>query len=378
MNQDHELRDLVGRLLHRRAEGPYWDFKLKHHASKDELIHDVLCLANCDHPGPRFLIFGVHPENYCPHSIVESEGRRKQADLASLFRDNSVKFFQSRFPEFHLEEISVLGASLDVLVIEDKPHKPYFLVNRIGKVRAQHIYSRVCDTNTPVDQSAQAHDIERMWRERFGLNMEPLERMKLYLNDFPGWAAALETWGELNKHYKSHPEFTVNATDGEDYYARHEEWTRGEIGKTNSAGFLQVFYHQTCLARIRYVSFDNHKKMMVAPNWVPRGAGRFYFYERDSINYAAQRFLSQYRGEDHSTTLSVRGRSGSSVEARSRWGDHMRIPVLQSGELEEFIGFGDGCESLDPSKDDKEQYELFLRNQLEFDKWRVNGTGNIL
>ena len=46
----------------------------------------------------------------------------------------------------------------------------------------------------------------------------------------------------------------------------------------------------------------------------------------------------------------------------------MRIPVLQARELEEFIGFGDGCESPDPSSDDKVQYELFLRNQLEFDK----------
>ena len=46
----------------------------------------------------------------------------------------------------------------------------------------------------------------------------------------------------------------------------------------------------------------------------------------------------------------------------------MRIPVLQARELEEFIGFGDGCESLDSSTDDKMLYELFLRNQLEFDK----------
>ena len=46
----------------------------------------------------------------------------------------------------------------------------------------------------------------------------------------------------------------------------------------------------------------------------------------------------------------------------------MRIPILQARELEEFIDFGDGCESLDLSTVDKVQYGLFLRNQLEFDK----------
>ena len=57
--------------------------------------------------------------------------------------------------------------------------------------------------------------------------------------------------------------------------ARHEEWTRGEPSTDNNhAGYYELHYHQTRLARIRFVKFDDSKKSMVAPNWKPRKAGR--------------------------------------------------------------------------------------------------------
>lgn len=54
------------------------------------------------------------------------------------------------------------GVTVDVLVIEDESKKPYYLVERIGEVRPHHVYTRVCDTNTPIDAAAQPHEIERM------------------------------------------------------------------------------------------------------------------------------------------------------------------------------------------------------------------------
>ena len=75
----------------------------------------------------------------------------------------------------------------------------------------------------------------------------------------------------------------------------------GEIRTDNNhAGYYELYYHQTRLARIRYVSFDDHKKSMVAPKWKPRGAGRFYFYEADSIAYAGSAILlHRPRGRFH-------------------------------------------------------------------------------
>ena len=372
MTEQSTLLATISNLVNRKAEGTYWDFKRKHHTSKADLIHDVLCLANANHIGDRFLIFGVDDEDFSLHPIDKDCGRRKQEDIAALFRDNASKFFQSRFPEFYLEEITLDGTLLDVLVIENTSHKPYYLVERYEKICAHHIYTRVCDTNTPANDVAQPHEIERMWRERFGWDMPPLERVKRYLDEPDAWSHLIESDGNsANFYYTVFPEFTLKVTDAEDYMARYEEWTRGEICTDNNhAGYYELHYHQTRLARIRFVSFDDHKKLMVAPDCKPRKAGRFYFYKADSINYAIQKFYSARDGRDDSSTLAIGGKGKAGDEARSRWGCQMKIPVLRTGELEDFLGSDGECGFGEPTTDEVEQYQLFLRNQLEFDDWR--------
>ena len=371
MTKKDSLIAEIEALLARRSEGTYWDFKRCHHTHKADLIHDVLCLANAMHRGSRFLIFGVDDSDCSLHDISGDPGRRTQADIAGLFRDNASKFFQSRFPDFHLTEMTIDETLLDVLVIEDAPYKPYYLVEKYGKLHANNIYTRVCDTNTPVTDAAQPHEIERMWRERFGLDLSPLDRMKLYLNETDSWVPSNRLGENLFEHHRTFPEFTLRVTEAEEFIARNEEWTRGEIRSDNNhAGYYEVHYHQTCLARIRYVSFDDHKKSMVAPKWEARGAGRFYFYEADSISYALQKWCAAYVKEDHSATLSIRGNGESSKQARARWEDDLKVPVVSKEELDEFLGDRSEGEHVEPSRDEDEQYELFLRNLLDFEDWR--------
>ena len=213
-------------------------------------------------------------------------------------------------------------------------------------------------------------EIERLRRERFGLDDSPLERAKGYLSNPDAWIQN-NTGINFHAYHEIFPEFTLKVTDAEDNIACNEEWTRGETRTDNNhAAYYEIHYHQTCLDRIRYVSFDDNKKSMVAPNWEPCRAGRFYFYEADSINYAVQIYHSVRRHEDHSKTLYIAGEGKTSNQARSRWGRYMKIPVLHTGELNEFLDLHSDLEFIEQSRDETEQYELFLRNQLEFEKWR--------
>ena len=380
MTRQDALRVTILSLINRKSEGTYWDFKRKHHEQSVELMHDILCLANTKHVGNRFLIYGVDDENYSLHPVDKDPGRKTQADLAGLFRDNASKFFQERFPDFYLEEIMIDGKLLDVVVIEDTPHKPYYLVRTYkGRLPAHHVYTRVGDTNTPVNGAAQSYEIERMWREHFGLDMPPLERIKRYLNEPDAWSLLIRDDGcDGDSYHSTFPEFTIRVSEAEDFIARHEEWTRGEIRRDNNhAGYYELYYHQTRLTRVRYVSFDDHKKSMVAPDWEPcgmgrSGSGRFYFYRGDSINYAVQKFCSVSRRRDDSLTLSVGGEGRASDEARSRWGHYLQIAVLRQGEFAGFLGSRPHSkrELLAPSRDESEQYQLFLQNLLDFDDWR--------
>ena len=363
------VADLIGR----RGEGVYWDFKLRHHTNNWELVHDVLCLANAEHDGPRFLVFGVKDGDFSVHSIIEQDSRRRtQADIATLFRDNARKFFQSRFPTFHLREIEIHGALVDVLVVEDEPKKPYYLVEPVYGLPAHHIYTRVCDTNTARNAAAQPHEIERMWRERFGLDEPALERAKRFLAEPAAWWISEED-GVVCCHHRVFPEFTLKAASAENHMAYNEEWTRGEVRTDdNYTGWYELRYHQTVLRQVPYVGFDNRKKSMVAPDWEPIGKGRFYFYKAGSLRYAIQRFWTTRDDRDDSNGLQIRGDGEAARDARARWDGCLAIPVLKPDELDGFLKGRrwDAIRGPDPETDRGEQYELFLRNLLDFDDWR--------
>ena len=214
--------------------------------------------------------------------------------------------------------------------------------------------------------------------ERGELDLPPLERANRYLRDPDAWAPLVRNDGCNGDFYhKQYPEFTLKVTDAEDHMARNEEWTRGEIRTDNNhAGYYDLYYHETLLKRTRYVSFDHHKKSMVAPKWVPcgtgesGGSGRFYFYEADSTGYALQGFYATQEREDHSLTLANRLDGQTGKDARERWGHYLKIPVLQPGELEAFLASMGKCDPSNPSRDKDEQNRLFVRNLLAFEDWR--------
>ena len=376
MTQPDPLCEIVQNLIDGRTEGTYWDFKRQHHENKAELIHDILCLANADHDGDRYLIFGVEDQTFRLHSISGTPNRRTQADVISLLRSNSGKFYESRIPELRLRELKINGNVIDVLVIEDKPYKPYHLTqdyrDKGTVVKANHNYTRVGDTNTPIIESAPPHELQRMWRQRFGLDLSPLEKVKLLLGEPDDWTELSEPpiSGDSIFYHNTFPEFTLKVADN-DLLARNEEWTRGEIRTDkNAAWFFELYYHQTLLHRTHYVSFDDGRKRMVAPKWQPLGPGRFYFYEADSVDYAVQQFFASIYSVDHSESLSIRGQGQIQDKARALWPNGMKIPVLRSDELEDFIQQMGHRGIVDPSTDEDEQNRLFLHNHVSFEEWR--------
>ena len=175
-------------------------------------------------------------------------------------------------------------------------------------------------------------------------------------------------------HHDVFPEFTLTAASAERHMDCNQEWTRGEIATgDNHAAWFELRCHQTLLRRIHYVSFDNHKKSMVAPDWVPIGTGRFYFYRAGSVDHSVQRFWAERHSEDDSKGLLIRGQTQSACKARLRWPSGLSIPVVEPGELERFLEGGQSraIGGPDPSTDPVEQYELFICNLLEFDDFQM-------
>lgn len=258
------LRNEIAGLISLKKEGEFWDFKLKHHDNPVDLVKDITCLANTvRHKGSRYLVIGVCPDSHQIIGIAAGETRRSQADIISTLRN--ANFSAAHFPDIQLETVDINGQQLDVIVIADSPHKPYYLETdyiKNGKtMRAGVIYSRTQDANTPNDRSAPATDIEHMWRQRFGLDGTPLDRLKNYLVNFDGW----EEINENNWHYKQFPEFTVCPTEEETWEVQAgENWVRSCPNPRAFVRPMVAKFHQTIIAKVCCIYFDEMRGLIPA------------------------------------------------------------------------------------------------------------------
>ena len=83
-----------------------------------------------------------------------------------------------------------------------------------------------------------------------------------------------------------------------------------------------------------------------------------------------QQLFASIEGIDRSDSLRIRGRGQIPDKARVLWPKGMKIPVLRAGEREGFLQDEGDSWTEKPSTDENEQYEIFLRNQFDFEKWR--------
>ena len=183
--------------------------------------------------------------------------------------------------------------------------------------------------------------------------LSPLEKSKKYLLDYPNWHLGS---AEAPDYYSPAPEYTIRCNNSEDNLDFRQEWTRGEIGSSyttgNAAYYMHLHFNETLLKKIHVVVFDGGKKTIVAPHWEALGAGRFYFYLQDSIEYAYQKYLSSLYKKDASIDINKSGGLGK-----------FSIPVFKDDqELQSFIAL-QGEQRLPPPETDKEkQNEIFYKS----------------
>lgn len=355
---NHILIGTVQAFIDLKKEGVCWDFKQEYHNNTVDFIHDVICLANARHDGDRYLIFGIGDNA----TIEGLSSLKKQADIIDTLRN--AHFADDMFPDITLEDITIDNKKLQILIVKETSNKPYYLKQekKEGKktINAGTIYTRNMDTNTPKNRVASSKDIEYMWKERFGLTQTPLERFKIYLEDFDGW----QQNGEIS-HYAQFPEFTIRSLeDSSCQGCETREWARGEIGyhydSGNGVSLFGFYYHSTLLKKVCCVQFDDGKKYIVNPDWEAIGEGRIYFYLEDSFEYAYQQFLIEERKEDFSKQI------------KSTISSTFDIPLFSSkNKLQNFLieAKKQFChdDSYLPETNEKEQNKLFY-SYLNFHK----------
>lgn len=249
-----ELILIIKNLINKRKEGAYWDFKREWHKNNADLIRDLISLANTtNYKGDRYLIFGIDDTNFEIHNLTDDSNRKNQAQLLDLI--SKLIFLGGYTPQILLETICIENQELDIIIIEDNPFKPYCLqteyYTRGERIYPGTVYSRIGDKNTAKNTTADLYQVEQMWRERFGLDKTPIERLMQYLlNPSTFWAND----GILKSYYKDFPEFTL--THNNDSKNSYEHWWSKLLGKNTKINKINFFYHTTQIKEITTCFFE--------------------------------------------------------------------------------------------------------------------------
>lgn len=200
---EDNLITTIASLIEKKTEGGYWDFKRCWHINKADLLHDIICMANNIENKDAYIIIGVTNSGEVT-DISNDSNRRDTAKLTDFLRNK--KFVGQFRPIVKVETLTIKSRIIDVIIVENSTNTPYVLEEdfpdstrnieanlsdcskkKIEVVKQGNVYTRIQDTNTPKDKTADYDKVEKLWRKRFCLDASPFEKLSLYLKDTQGW-----------------------------------------------------------------------------------------------------------------------------------------------------------------------------------------------
>jgi len=289
-----EFTDKISELIALGHEGEYWDFKKFPHSNTSDLLHDIICLSNSLNRHEKYLIIGVSdPADGCNVEGLNSntENRKKQHHYHDFLRDK--KFAGDIRPSLSLYTIYISGKEIDVIVIDDSRLKPFYLTEDTLGLKAYHIYTRIGDTNTPKVGSADLYYTEKLWQQRFGLDLSPIKRFELLLDQEDMWN--IDVGNKEYSHHTQSPEYQIR------FCRTHVGWEPYSHYFPNIKTFfgnLQLIYFSTVLLELSYCGLDEFRIPTITPKieyleiidkkWF------YYYFEMDSIEWKINKLLGLY------------------------------------------------------------------------------------
>lgn len=265
-------------------EGDYWDFKRCYQANTAELLHDIICMSNNLADRNAYIIYGVVDKIGRVVGVERDPNRRNQQELVSQLKDK--KFASGIRPSIELVPLHVEGHDVDVLIIKNSADTPYFLTQdykdtkeKERTVLANYIYTRVRDTNTDINKSADINLVEHLWRKRFGIDKPIYERYRILLSNPGDWVV---DWDNRNYAYNRYsPEFQMRCGKFGDASGSWEPCAAFFMDSSMLFTELKLFYHSTVIYETELSGFDGLRRFLPKAS-IGTGNGHsellWYFY----------------------------------------------------------------------------------------------------
>lgn len=312
--QELSLNEEVTNLIRLRQEGSFWDFKKQWYTNKSDMLHDIICMSNNLSNRTAYIIIGIDEQQ--DYSIVDvscDPNRKNTQKLVDFLKDK--KFAGGIRPVVHVESLHYSNGVIDTIVIENSSNTPFYLTAQYEGVRASSIYTRVMDTNTPIDKSADINHIEQLWRKRFHLDDTPIEKFRYYLRSPDDWNMIQDN--NIGHFYKYSPEYTITcekdeSADGYEYYIF------GQVNTNPSWWLITLRYHQNAIEQFQGIALDGGRSFVIAPrrayDLLNTDVSSFGFYIQNDLRC---RLLEFYHRKETSEEYSYRGYMRAIVVFRS-------------------------------------------------------------
>ncbi|MDP4120083.1 MAG: ATP-binding protein [Bacillota bacterium] len=251
MDEDSFIEEIVS-LISLKKERSYFDIKREWYGNKDQdLLHDIICMANNLENKDAYIIIGVDEENDFNYIDVSTDKNRKNTqNIVDFLKDK--KFAGGIRPTVYVKTIKIGSREIDIIVIKNDYYTPYFLTEGYKGVNPNNIYTRIQETNTPTNRSADICHIEQLWKKRFRLNETPLERVTYYLEFPKDWVYSEDE--TFLKYYKFAPEFKIEKIEVD--RNRNAFYVFAQTNKDPYWYDINIYYHQTKLVSLGAVGLD--------------------------------------------------------------------------------------------------------------------------
>lgn len=155
------LNTTIVSMIRSRKEDFFYDFKQIPHGENEDLLHDILCLSNNIENKDAYLVLGVTDD----YNVIGVDKDWKSNNIFDFMK--SQQFAGDHIPELEIKDLFYKYLRIVVIKCKSSKYVPFYLTKRYRGINDNQIYTRLGDTNTPKNQSANYCDVEKLWRIHF-------------------------------------------------------------------------------------------------------------------------------------------------------------------------------------------------------------------
>lgn len=295
---EHLLQDKI-------VECEWLDYKQKWHDNKVELLKDIFAFVNTPHHEDCYLIFGIEDGTFNVIGLEEDTHRRNTQNILDFLNS---KELSTEMPRVVVETFQVEGKIVDVLTVKNTTQVPIFLKRSFNdgkkKCTPGQVFTRIGDTNTAIDSSADDFVLEKLYKKRLHLDQSIYDRYRYLIEQLGDWTY-IDSEQKLLYNYD--PNFYILIVRYEleeetrrihtgDYYSwlAHEsvhswDW---RINEYNNVLFMYGTHKIFEIGALFY--FDRYRGITVAPRYGELGNNNlsYMYLLSDSLSMKFMKLLS--------------------------------------------------------------------------------------